>query len=860
MSITRQAIEKNRVTMVALALVLIAGVMSYLQMSRAQDPGFIIRTATVTTIFPGASPERVEMLVTDKLEKAIQEIPELDYVKSESKTSVSIVFVNIKESYTDLQPIWDKLRRKVEKAAEELPEDVIGPTVNDEFGDVFGVVMTVTGEGYSFAELQDVAEDVRDEILLLDNVSKVDLYGTQEERIFVEYNNARLSELGLSPAQLRQILESRNIIIPGGEITSGARRVVLEPTGNFESVEDLRRSIVSLPPQPGSAGSAPAVVYLEDLATITRGYVDPPDSITRSSGVPCIALAVSMREGGNIITLGEGVRALKKRLEASYPIGVEFDLVNFQPDLVNDLVNDFVVNLLQSVAIVVAVMILSLGLRTGVLVASLIPATMLASMLFMSLFDIGLDQVSLAALIIALGMLVDNAIVMSESIMVQMGEGKSPMDAAVDSANELRIPLLTSSLTTAAAFLPIYLAESMVGEYTVSLFKVVTIALLCSWALSLTMIPLLCYRFLKVPPGAGESFDTRFYRGYRKALLWMLRRRAATIVILTVVFAVSMVGFRFIPAIFFPEAETPKLTAQLDLPMGTSILETDRVVGEFEKFLAAFRRAPDAPDDEDGVLNWVTYIGDGGPRFYQGYTPELSSPESATLVINVTTRPYADELAAKLEAFVADEFPDLEAKIRPLSNGPPVDHPVEIRVSGKENDRLFAIVDRIQAHVAETAGTRNVSNNWGAKANKLRVNIDAERARLAGVTNQDVAVSLQTMLSGLETTEYREDDKVIPVMMRSVAADREDIGKLETMSVYAQSSGASVPLKQVADIEIAWEAAKVIRRNRLRTVSVQAQLDEGVTASQIVAELRPWLEEQKASWPIGYKFEFGGEV
>jgi multidrug efflux pump subunit AcrB len=541
LNITQFAIEKNRITFVALIVIVLAGMSAYRTMSRAEDPGFIIRTALVLTYFPGASPERVEMLVTDKLEKVIQEIPELDFVNSISRTGVSQVMVNIKEEHREMRPIWDNLRRKVDRAKGDLPDGIIGPIVDDEFGDVFGIVIGMTGEGYSYAELKDVADDVRDELLRISSAAKVEIYGAQEERVFVEYNNARLAELGISPRGMESILESRNIINPGGDVVLGVQRIVLEPTGNFLSVEDLRRTLIQIP-------RSNELVPLEDIARVYRGYIDPTETKMTTSGVPSLGLAVSMQEGGNIIKLGEEVKALIHRLEALYPIGIDFDLIAFQPLKVEQKVDAFIGNLIQAISIVLLVMLITLGVRTGLVVATLIPVTMVLSFLLMSAFKIGLDQISLAALIIALGMLVDNAIVMSESIMVQMAHGKPGKQAAIDSAKELRIPLLISSLTTSAAFLPIFLAESAVGEYTASLFKVVTIALLSSWVLALTMTAMLCARFLKVKQ-KEESYEGRFYRLYRRTLLRALRHPWVTVAVALVVFLVAMQGFRLIPNI-----------------------------------------------------------------------------------------------------------------------------------------------------------------------------------------------------------------------------------------------------------------------------------------------------------------------
>jgi multidrug efflux pump subunit AcrB len=852
MSITRTAIEKNRVTAVALALVFLAGLGTFRTMPRAEDPGFIVRTALVLTYFPGASPERVEMLVTDKLEKAIQEMPEIDFINSESKTGVSVIYVNIKESYKKMRPIWDSLRRKVDRARSDLPEDVIGPFVDDEFGDVFGTIVTITGEGFSYAELKDVADEVRDDLLLIEEVAKVDIIGTQEERIFVEYNNARLAEVGLSTYQLAGILESQNIIIPGGHITSDREKIVLEPTGNFLSVEDLQRTLISLP-------GRREVIYLEDLVHVIRDYIDPPSSIVRSTGMPALALAINLREGGNIIVLGEKVKETVERLQEVYPIGIEFDFVAFQPEHVDRKVRDFVGNLVQAIVIVMLVMLLTLGFRTGLVVSTLVPTAMIMSILVMSFFDIGIDQMSLASLIIALGMLVDNAIVMSESIMVQMGSGKRAIDAAIDSATELRIPLLTSSLTTAAAFLPIYLAESTTGEYTAPLFKVVTITLLSSWVLAITMTPLLCKHFLRIKERVeGDLYDTRFYRAYRLFLLILLRHRARTLGVVAAVFFIAMQGFGFIPNIFFPPNDKAIFTAELDLPPGTPIERTAAVVGEIEAFMRENLMA--GPDQPDGIVNWSAYIGRGAPRFVLSFNPEPSKPEYAILIVNTTSWQGAEGLIESLRAFCWDRFPDLRMDIKMLPLGPPSKAPVEVRISGPDVGSVFAIVDQVRAKLADLPGSGNIRDDWGLRTKKLMVRVNQPRAQRAGVTNRDIAISLQTALSGIEITQFREEDKVIPVVLRTVAAERQDVAKLETINVYSQSTGRNVPLKQVADIEIVWQPSKIFRRDRLPTVTVQSDVGGDITAIEMSRMIDDWLQEERVEWGVGYRYTLGGEI
>ena len=852
MNLTRFAIENNRITSITLLVILVAGIGAYFNMPRNEDPGFIIRTALVRTFFPGASPERVEQLVTDKIEKVIQEIPELDAVRSESKTGTSIIWVDIQERYTKMRPIWDNLRRKVEKAVPDLPDGIQGPYVNDEFGDVFGILITLIGDGFSYSELKDVADDVRDELLRLADVAKVEISGDQEEHIFVEYNNARLADLGISPIQLQQMLASKNIIIPGGDITTPNEKIVLEPSGNFESFEEIRRTVINIP-------GTREVLLLEDVVDLKRGYIDPPETMMRASGVRALNLAVSMREGGNLIDLGTQVKKVIKRAESLFPIGIEFDLIQYQPGVVKKKVDDFVNNLIQAVLIVAGVMLLTLGLRTGLVVASLIPMAMVMNFLVMSFLGIGLDQMSLAALIIALGLLVDNAIVMSESTMVQMAAGKPPMEAAINSANELRIPLLTSSLTTAAAFLPIYLAESNAGEYTAPIFKVVTITLLCSWVLALTMIPLFCVHFLRVPIAKkADLFQSPFYVRYRKILLGMLRHPWLTMGVVGGVFVLAMMGFSLIPAIFFPPNDRPTFTVEIELSTGTPIEKTESVVKSIEEFIKKHLLVND--ERPEGITNWGTYIGQGAPRFVLPYGPEQARPEYAFMLMNTTSRNIFDMLIPQLEEFCTNNFPDLKATIRPLDSGPPAWPPIEVRISGRDSDVLFNLVDEVKAKLEAIPGTKLIDDDWGARSKKIIVNVNQPRALRAGVTSQDIAISLQTFLSGLETTEFREDDKLVPVTLRSVGADRQDIRKLESINVYAQATGRSVPLISVADLGVVWQPAKIKRRDRLRTVTVEAAMEQGVTATDVNQMLEPWLKEQAKTWGLGYFWEFGGEA
>ncbi len=889
MSITEAAITRNRITITFLLIVLAGGILAFRALPRAEDPGFIVRTAMIVTYFPGASPERVEMLITDKLERVVQEIPELERIRSESRTGVSIVYPELDARYTDLQPIWDRMRRKIDRVRPDLPENIIGPIVDDEFGDVFGIVLTLTGDGFSYAELKDVADEMRDELLYLEDSAKVDIYGAQEERVFIEFNNARLAEIGLSPYALLQLIETRNVIIPGGSIVAGAERLVLEPSGNFETLDDLRETVISLP-------GLDQVVFLGDLATISRGYVDPPESKMHYNGERALGLAVSMREGGNIIQLGQEVEELVSRLLRTYPIGIEIDSVAFEPDEVQRKVRDLNTNLAQSLIIIVVVMLISLGLRTGFLVASTIPMSVLLTYLCMHFLDIGLDQVSIGAIIIALGMLVDNAIVMSESILVQIRSGKRAMNAAIDSARELRIPLLTSSLITSTAFLPIFIAQSETGEYTRPLFEVVTITLLSSWILALTMTPLMCVYLLKIKkkPAAAEGrlkrwagwlkprkrqsklskaveppskqsqsedknpYDTRFYYYYRRFLLTLLRNRFRTAGAAALAFAAALFAFQFVPFLFFPPSDRATFTVDLEFPPGTPIERTREAVESIETFIDQELRAGSA--GRRGVTNWASFVGEGGPRYLLNYVPEPPRPEYGFMLINVTDHQHAPGLIQQLREYCVDAFPEALITIRSVELGPPVGNPIQVRVSGPDMDTLYGIVEDVRAKMGETPGVRNISDDWGPRVKKLKVNVNQPRALRASVSSMDVAVSLQTILDGFEITPFREDDETIPIVARSVSADRDDVGKLEALNVYSQVTGQAVPLSQVAGTEVVWEPSRILRRDRMRTITVESDLSPTYRVEDVNRVLRPWLAQQQQQWPTRYSYAIGGEA
>lgn len=852
--ITRFALKNNILTLAVLFVMVAGGLSVFQAMPRDDMPPFLIRNVSIVTSYPGASPLRVENLISDKIEKVVQEIPEVDYITSESRTGISIVNVALKESEFNLQPIFDRIRRKVEGVENQLP-DGSHVTVKDELGDVFGIIVGVTAQGYSFAEMRDIADDIRNELIKLPDAAKVEITGIQEERIYIEFDDARLSELGLTKSRVADIISKTNIIIPGGEIRSGDRRIILEPTGSFESIGDLRQVIVS------SANNK--IIRLGDVTRITRGYITPRDSIVNINGITGLAIGVNLKKGGNIILLGRQVDEKINELMEIYPYGVEIERVASQDTVVETSVNDFVMNLVQAVVVVLLVMLVFLGLRTGMVVASLIPATMVMTILIMSILGVGLNKVTLASLIIALGMLVDNAIVMSESIMVKMEDGIKALDAAIESSKELMIPLLTSSLTTSAAFMAFFLAESVLGEIMGKIFVVVTISLVSSWILTLTLITLLCVSAIKVKekttdkPTKPGLFDklSAYYRGF---LVVNLKKPLLTILVVLILFTTSLYLMKFIPFIFMPKSDRAVVTLNIELPVGTAIEKTEQMVRDVEAYMKADLLA--VQGEREGIESWSSYVGEGAPKYDLGYMAPESSPNAAHILINTSSDAANDLVIAPLDAFIFNNYPDAIYSVSRLISGGGSANPIAVRISGDDEVTLYELSEKIKLKLASFAGAKNISDNWGMKTKKIVVDINQTNAQMAGVSNQDIAVSLQTVLSGSQTGSYRDGDNVIPIMMRNDKANTLTIEELEGMNIYVQGSGKSVPLKQVAKIAVKWQPTKILRRDLTRTLSVTSDVKTGYTARDVMNQLSPWLKRESQNWPQGVTYALGGDA
>jgi multidrug efflux pump subunit AcrB len=849
MNITKFALEKSTVTAVFCFILLVYGILSFMDLPRAKDPGFIIRTATVVTYFPGASAKRVEQLVTDKLEKTIQEMPEIDNMKSTSKNGVSIIFVNILEKHKNMREIWDSLRRKVEKGSRYLPNGTSKPIVNDEFGDVYGTIISITSDGLESKELETIADNAKDIFLRINDVAKIEVLGVQPQRVHVEFDNAKLSKLKLSASYLKTILEQKNIVLSGGSIKVDSSRLAIEPTGNYENIEQIENTIIPL--------NTGEYVHLKDVANIKYEYKDPSSFIVHKDAQESILLAIAMKKDGDIIKLGEDINHTLSKIQSKLPLGIQLDRLFNEPKIVKKIIDNFVINLLQAIALVIIVMLFTLGLRTGLIVAVLIPMSILTSFIIMSFFDIWLDQVSLAALIISLGLLVDSAIVMSESIMVLMQRGKNVIEASIQSANELKIPLLTSALTTSAAFLPIFLAQSTTGEYTNAIFKVVTITLLSSWVLALTLTPVLSKYFMKKDM-KKDKHEGLTYTIYRKFLNLLLSYRWIVIILIIGVFVGSLKLLDLVPKKFFPPSDEPSFTIEMKLPIGTAIETTTANVFKIENYIKS-KYMNQKEKEVNKVINFTSFIGQSAPRFWLSYDVELASAEYSTILVNLKDYEDLENISKDIEFFALSNFPDMQVTAKPLGNGPPVKKPIEIRISGKDIDKLFELSSKVKQELSKIQGVKGIVDDWGIRNKKLLIDINESRALKEGVTNFDIALSLQSSLSGYEVTTFRKGDKLIPIVLRSNENTKDELDRLESLSVYSQTSGKNIPLSQVASIKSVFEESKIIRRDRQKTVTVGAYIQDGFNALSVFDQIEPFMNEFQKSFSLGYYYEFGGE-
>ncbi|MFO7800758.1 MAG: efflux RND transporter permease subunit [Desulfovermiculus sp.] len=845
MNLAALCLKNSRTAWVFFALLALAGVCSYWSMPRLEDPTFTIRQAVVVTVYPGAAPEKVEKLVTDKLEERIREMGEVETITSQSMAGLSVLYVNVYEHLTDMQPIWQRLRNKVRDTIPNLPQGARQPVVNDEFGDVYGILLCLTGEGYVNSELKDMAEEVRDELITVPDVAKVLLHGVQDERIFIEFSNSRLAELGLPPRQLAAQLQRQNSLQPSGEILLGPERVILESTGEFTNLEALRRALIHIP------GKAETVM-LGEVADISRGYADPPREMVRYQGEKSILLALSMVEDGNIVRLGQRIKDKMPEIKTMLPVGMDLDIFMFQPDHVQEAITDFTRNLLQAFVFVVLVMFAFVGWRTGAVAGLLVPMAMLGAVAVMRILGVKLHIVSIGALIISLGILVDNGVVVSENILVQMSRGMEQTKAAIQAVHRLWMPLLSASLTTIFVFLPIPLAQSMTGEYTSSLFTVVTVTLLMSWLLAMSFVPLLSSSMLSAPTKQTQSRQRAIYNLYARFLQVCLCRPKLFLLGVAVLMGLSVWGFTFVPSMFFPPNEREIVVIDFWQPYGTDIQATRDRVARLETWL----------EEQDEVQDVGSFVGFGGPRWYLAMEPEQFKPNYAFCIVRTRSEEQTWILRKRAENAIQTDFPDSRASVRLLERGPPVGAPIQVRISGDKQKILYSLRDRIEAHIAGLQGITSVWDDWGEWSKKLVLNVDQYRAKKAGLSSEDIAVSLYGHFSGLEISEYRQGEDLIPIILRSTDDVRHDPEGLAGAQIYSPDHQESVSLGQVARPTLKWQPGNIRHRDCRRTLTVKADVAPGFFPSHILHEqITPWLSKMQDSkkWPWGYDIAYGGE-
>ncbi|MEO1235244.1 MAG: efflux RND transporter permease subunit [Planctomycetota bacterium] len=844
------AIDHSRFTWLLIFATVVGGLGVFASQPRQEDPEVVIRSAQVVVQAPGLSPERIEQLVTKPIEYELKEISEIDEIKSLSMTGLSIVTPQVADRYTDMDPIWADVRNKMDDLAPSLPEGAFGPTVNDDYGQVAVITLALTGEAFSMADLHAAARDVRDELSKLPLVGRVDLYGVQEERIWIEFDAAFLLQFGLDPQQIATTLRQQNIVLPGGTVDADGQNITVEPSGDFASVQDIRQ--VAIETQDGQ------LVYLEDLATVRRGYEEPANAPAFYDGKPAIVLGLSMVEKSNVVELGRQVRGALTPIRRSLPLGMDLDVAIFQPDLVQASVKSATVNLLQTVAVVLFVVMLALGLRTGLIVGAMVPLTMMLTLIGMSIVGIELHRISIAAIIVALGLLVDNGVVIAEDIKKRIDEGMDRLDAVYATPKTLAVPLLTSSLTTVAAFMPLVLIQGGSGEFLRALGQVLTIALLTSWLIAISIVPAFCYWFLpKQPPKAttqvatGDDPYTAWpYRLYRSVLTRLLRFRLPFVAVMVLLLLSSMFVFQFIKQRSLGPSERNQFTVYVDLPAGSTVDDTTAATDRLTAFLQDESTNPEVA----GVL---AYVGAGGPRFFLSLSPNDPQPNKAFLVVNTEQPEDIDAVMPRVDRFLVEAMPEAVGRSDLLFLGNEPLGTVKFEVAGPDIDVIRRVGNQVAAAFHTIPGAQSIRNDWENPVLKLRVEIDQERARRAGVTSTDIATALSATFDGVAVTDYREGELIIPVSFRANAEDRSDLDRVRSVEVMSSSRGVPVPLIQVADFRGVVEPSKIKRVDQRRVLTVAAKHPE-MTSGELFAAMQPALGA--IDLPRGYTLEVAGEI
>ncbi|WP_122845217.1 efflux RND transporter permease subunit [Pseudomonas viridiflava] len=850
-NLSEWALRHRQVVLYLMIVLAIVGALSYTKLGQSEDPPFTFKAMVIRTLWPGASAEEVARQVTDRIEKKLMETGEYERIASFSRPGESTVTFVARDSIFSayLPDLWYQIRKKVGDIRQNLPPDVQGPFFNDEFGTTFGNIYALTGQGFDYAVLKDYADRIQIQLQRVKDVGKVELIGLQDEKIWIELSNVKLATLGLPLQQVQQALQAQNAVSSASFFETSSERIQLRVSGQFQSVDEIR----NFPIRVGDR-----TFRISDLADVHRGFNDPPAPRMRFMDEDAIGLAVAMKDGGDILVLGRALETEFARLQKNIPVGMQLRKVSDQPAAVKTGVGEFVQVLAEALIIVLLVSFFSLGVRTGMVVALAIPLVLAMTFATMYYLGIGLHKISLGALVLALGLLVDDAIIAVEMMAIKMEQGYDRLKAASFAWTSTAFPMLTGTLITAAGFLPIATAQSSTGEYTRSIFQVVTIALIASWIAAVMFVPYLGDRLLpdlakrhaaKHGSHAPDPYATPFYKRVRALVGWCVRRRKTVIVATVGLFVLSVVMFKFVPQQFFPASGRLELMVDLKLAEGSSLVNTGEQVKRLEQMLKG----------HEGIDNYVAYVGTGSPRFYLPLDQQLPAPSFAQFVVLTRSIEDREALRSWLITHLNEQFPTLRSRVTRLENGPPVGYPVQFRVTGEHIEVVRALARKVQDKVRENPHVSNVHLDWEEPSKVVHLNIDQDRARALGVTTADLSAFLRNSLTGSTVSQYREDDELVDIMVRGTRNEREQLEALSSLAVPTQN-GASVALSQVATLEYGFEEGVIWHRNRLPSVTVRADIYGKDQPATLVKQIMPTLDGVRAELPDGYLLEVGGTV
>ncbi|MGR8950467.1 MAG: efflux RND transporter permease subunit [Gammaproteobacteria bacterium] len=859
MSIAATAVEKRAVTYFGTILVVLAGIASYFSLGQLEDPDFTVKTAVVATPYPGASPTEVELEVTDRLELAIQQLKPLKNVRSKSTAGMSVIWVDIKTDVNsaDLPQVWDELRRKVRDTEPRLPPGAGPSFVNDDFGDVFGHVVALVSDGFSYAELEEYAKLVKKEITLIDGVSKVEFWGDQDEAIYIDISESLTSQLGIGDQTLQLTLQNQNVVNDAGSVDVQDQRLRFDPTGQFTSTEDIANLIVRASALDSAQSSTPnksdELIRIRDIAEVNRGYKEPAQNIMRFNGQTAIALSISNVPGVNVVDMGRAVSERLRELEADLPIGIEMQRVHWQSDVISEAVNGFLVSFAEAVAIVIVVLTIGMGLRMSLIIGAALVVTILGTFILMSIFGIDLQRMSLGALIIALGMMVDNAIVVADGFVVRLEQGMDRKKAAIEAAALPSIPLLGATIVAVMAFYPIAASTENAGEYCASLFSVVAISLMVSWIVSITVTPLQCMDLLPDPKGGGaaDPYDTPMFRSFKGLLAMAIRRRWITIGGTIALLVISVLGFGQVKKLFFPDSAMTKFMVDYWGPEGTRVGVTDMNMKRIEQRLL----------EDERVEGVATFVGGGPPRFYLPVEPEPTNQSYGQFIVNVGDIKDIEGVINDIAPWLREEFPDAQIPLRKFGVGPSNTWKFDVRISGPavaDPDVLRETAAQVTSIIRDAPLAGDHTTDWRQRTKVIVPDYNEQRGRWTGVTRANIASATKRAFDGRAVGLYRESDELIPIILRNNEQDRQSVGGLPALQVKPGVSNQMIPLGQVTDeIRLDWEDPIVKRRDRRRTIAVQANPIAGVTLPALRTSVVD--EVESISLPEGYVMEWGGE-